>query len=40
MAIPNDIDTICDRPWGEADKAALARRLAEAGEAEAIREVE
>jgi len=38
MAIRIDNDTISDRPWGEVDKAALARRLAEAGDAEAIRE--
>ncbi len=39
MAIRIDNETISDRPWGEVDKAALARRMAEAGEAEAIREV-
>jgi len=38
MAIRIDNDTISDRPWGEVDNAALARRLAEAGDAEAIRE--
>lgn len=38
MAIVVDNETISDRPWGEVDKAALARRLQDNGDAEAIRE--
>lgn len=40
MATPIRIDnsTVSDRAWGEVDKAALARRLAENGDASAIRE--
>jgi len=38
MAITIENKTISDRSWGDVDKAALARRLAEDGEAGAIRE--
>ena len=40
MAIRMDNETISDRSWGKADKAALAHRLSEAGDVEGIREVE
>jgi hypothetical protein len=38
MAIHIDNSTVSDSSWGEVDRAALARRLPEAGEAKAIRE--
>jgi hypothetical protein len=38
VAIRIDNSTISDRAWGDVDKAALARRLAENGDAAVIRE--
>lgn len=38
MAIRIDNKTVSDRPWGQVDKAALARRLEKARDARAIRE--
>ncbi len=38
MAIEVDNTTISDRPWGDVDKDALARRLQQAGDERAIRE--
>ncbi|NIM05957.1 MAG: hypothetical protein GTN65_10175, partial [Armatimonadetes bacterium] len=37
-AIKIDNSTISNRPWGDVDKVALARRLQEAGDSAAIRE--
>lgn len=38
MAIEVDNSTFSDKAWGDVDKAALGRRLQEAGQASAIRE--
>ena len=38
MAIRIDNETVSDRAWGDVDKAALARRLADNGDASAVRE--
>jgi hypothetical protein len=38
VAIKIDNATISDKPWGDVDKAALGKKLADAGDAAAIRE--
>jgi hypothetical protein len=38
MPIRIDNETVSDRPWSDVDKTALARRLAENGDAAVIRE--